>query len=64
MTSGISQQRGRRRRASARHFRKIETAIMDDIGQSLIDTFPVSDHPSWIPLARAVRKSPPTGLKS
>jgi hypothetical protein len=32
---------------------KIETiAIADEIAESLIDTFPASDPPAWIPLAR------------
>jgi hypothetical protein len=52
MTPRISHHRSRKRRADARHFRKIEIAISDEIYQSLIDSFPASDPPSWIALAR------------
>jgi hypothetical protein len=38
---------------STRTMQKIETiAIADKIAESLIDTFPASDPPAWIPLAR------------
>jgi hypothetical protein len=58
MTSRTLHRRGRKGRANARPFRNIETtdietiAITDEVAQSLIDTFPASDPPAWIPLAR------------
>jgi hypothetical protein len=50
--------RSRKGRANARPFRNTETIdietmpITDEVVQSLIDTFPASDPPAWIPLAR------------
>jgi hypothetical protein len=53
MKPGALQRRNRKDRAKARPLRKIETiAIADEIAESLIDTFPASDPPAWIPLAR------------
>jgi hypothetical protein len=65
MMSGALRHRNQKDRAKARPLRKIETiAINDEIAESLIDTFPASDPPAWIPLARVgtpkrPRKSPP-----
>jgi hypothetical protein len=67
MTPTISHHRRRKRRADVRHFRKIEIAINDEIAQSLIDSFPASDPPSWTALARVGvpnRKGVPTCPKS
>jgi hypothetical protein len=54
MTPGTSHHHRRRKgRASARPFQKIETMATDDeIVESLIETFPASDPPAWIALAR------------
>jgi hypothetical protein len=53
MMSGALHRRNRKGRAKARPLQKIETvAIADEIAESLIDTFPASDPPAWIPLAR------------
>jgi hypothetical protein len=53
MKPGALHRRNRKDRAKARPLRKIETiAIVDEIAESLIDTFPASDPPAWIPLAR------------
>jgi hypothetical protein len=52
MMSGALHRRNRKDRAKARPLRKIETIAIDEIAESLIDTFPASDPPAWIPLAR------------
>jgi hypothetical protein len=53
MMSGALHRRNRKDRAKARPLQKIETIATDDeIAESLIDTFPASDPPAWIPLAR------------
>src|SRR3977135_3518485 len=52
VTPRTSHHRSRKRRADARRFRKIEIAITAEIDQSLIDSFPASDPPSWVALAR------------
>jgi hypothetical protein len=39
-------------RTNARPLRIETTAITDEIALSLIDSFPASDPPAWIPLAR------------
>jgi hypothetical protein len=53
MMSGALHRRNRKDRAKARPLQKIETiATADEIAESLIDTFPASDPPAWIPLAR------------
>ena len=54
MTKGTSLDHRRRKgRGTARPFKKIETTATDDeIFESLIETFPASDPPAWIVLAR------------
>jgi hypothetical protein len=53
MTAGTPHHRKRKGRANARPFQKIETgAITDEINESLIETFPASDPPAWIAVAR------------
>jgi hypothetical protein len=58
MTPKPLHSRSRKGRANARPFRNIETMdietieITDEVAQSLIDSFPASDPPAWIPLAR------------
>ena len=58
MTPKTLHRRSRKGRTNVRPFRNLETinietiAITDEVAQSLIDTFPASDPPSWIPLAR------------
>jgi hypothetical protein len=54
MTRGTSHHHRRRKgRADARPFKKIETMATDDeIAESLIETFPASDPPAWVALAR------------
>jgi hypothetical protein len=42
VTSSVSQHRDRKRRAHARHFRKIDAAISDQIAQSPAESFPAS----------------------
>jgi hypothetical protein len=55
MMSGALHRRNRKDQAKARPLQKIvqkieTTAIADEIAESLIDTFPASDPPAWIPL--------------
>jgi hypothetical protein len=53
MTAGTPRHRKRKGRANATPFQEIETgAITDEITESLIETFPASDPPAWIALAR------------
>jgi hypothetical protein len=52
MTSGALHRRNRKGRAKARPLHKNETIATDEIDESLIDSFPASDPPAWIPLAR------------
>jgi hypothetical protein len=53
MTPKPSHLRSRKGHANARLLRKIETtADADEIAQSLIETFPASDPPAWVPLVR------------
>jgi hypothetical protein len=53
MTSGALHRRNRKGRAKARPLqKKIETVATDEIDESLIDSFPASDAPAWIPLTR------------
>jgi hypothetical protein len=52
MMAGALRRRNGKDRAKARPLRKIETIAIDEIAESLIDTFPASDPPAWIPLAR------------
>jgi hypothetical protein len=53
MMSGALHRRNRKGRAKARPLQKrIETVATDEIDDNLIDSFPASDPPSWVPLAR------------
>jgi hypothetical protein len=53
MMSGALHRRNRKDRAKARPLQKrIETVATDEIDENLIDSFPASDPPAWIPLAR------------
>jgi hypothetical protein len=52
MVPGALHRRNRKDRAKARPLQKIENIAIDEIAESLIDTFPASDPPAWIPLAR------------
>jgi len=53
MATGPPHHRKRKGRADARPLRKLETVeITDEITESLIETFPASDPPAWIALAR------------
>jgi hypothetical protein len=52
MTSGALHRRNRKGRAKAQPLHKNETVATDEIDKSLIDSFPASDPPAWIPLAR------------
>jgi hypothetical protein len=55
MAPRASQHRSGKRRANARPLRKIKTMAIadeDELDESLIETFPASDPPAWIPLAR------------
>jgi len=61
MMAGALHRRNRKDRAKARPLQKIETIAIDEVAESLIDTFPASDPPAWIPLARVgVPKRPAT----
>jgi hypothetical protein len=61
MMSGALHRRNRKDRAKARPLQKIETIVIaDEIAESLIDTFPASDPPAWIPLARVGTPKRPT----
>jgi hypothetical protein len=55
MAAGPPHHRKKRGRANARPLRKIETDEItddDEIVESLIETFPASDPPAWVALAR------------
>jgi hypothetical protein len=53
MTAGTPRHRKRKGRANAPPFQEIETVeITDEITESLIETFPASDPPAWVALAR------------
>jgi hypothetical protein len=53
MATGPPHHRKRKGRADARPLRKLETVeITDEITESLIETFPASDPPAWVALAR------------
>jgi hypothetical protein len=55
MTSRASHHRSRKGRANARPLQDSETIAStddDEILESLIDTFPASDPPAWVALAR------------
>jgi hypothetical protein len=56
--------RSRKRRANARPLPETETiAGADEVAVSLIDSFPASDPPTWIPLARVgIPKRKPSSL--
>jgi hypothetical protein len=64
MTSRASHHRSRKGRANARPLQESETIAGtddDEILESLIDTFPASDPPAWVALARAgIPKRKPT----
>jgi hypothetical protein len=64
MTSRASHHRSRKGRANARPLQDSETIAGtddDEILESLIDTFPASDPPAWVALARVgVPKRNPT----
>jgi hypothetical protein len=53
MTQRRSSHQGRKSRAKGQSAREIETTAIDDelVLQSLVETFPASDPPAWIPLA-------------
>jgi hypothetical protein len=55
MTAGTPHHRKRKDRANARPLKKSETVENTDedkIVESLIETFPASDPPAWVALAR------------
>jgi hypothetical protein len=52
MTSGALHRPNRKGRAKPRPLPKNETMAMDEMDKSLLDSFPASDPPAWIPLAR------------
>jgi hypothetical protein len=53
MTQKISRDRGQKGRANARPLQNNDTiAITDEVAVSLMDTFPASDPPAWIPIVR------------
>jgi len=53
MTPKTSHHRSRKGRANARPFQKAETvATIDEVAESLIETFPASDPPAWVALTR------------
>jgi hypothetical protein len=54
MMSRVSHHRSRKGRANARPLQDSETIAStdDEILESLIDTFPASDPPAWLALAR------------
>jgi transketolase C-terminal domain/subunit len=55
MTPKPSHHRSNKDRANARPLQKMETtaaADEDEITESLIETFPASDPPAWVALAR------------
>jgi hypothetical protein len=62
MTSTYDQDmrhRGQRGRAKARPLPEHEAIVSyDEVAEILIETFPASDPPSWIPLARVGRARP------
>jgi hypothetical protein len=63
MTSRASHRRSRKDRANTRPLQDSETiaGTDDEILESLIDTFPASDPPAWVALARVgVPKREPT----
>jgi hypothetical protein len=61
MMPGTLHRRNRKERAKARPLQKIETIVIaDEIAEGLIDTFPASDPPAWIPLARVGAPNRPT----
>jgi hypothetical protein len=67
MTSRTSQHRNREGRADARPLQDSETIAStdDEILESLIDTFPASDPPAWVALARVgIPKRKPTSRRA
>jgi hypothetical protein len=68
MTSRASHHRTRKGRANARPLQDSETIAStddDEILESLIDTFPASDPPAWVALARVgIPKRKPTSRRA
>jgi hypothetical protein len=68
MTSRASHHRSRKGRANARPLQDSETIAStddDEILESLIDTFPASDPPAWVGLARVgIPKRKPTSRRA
>jgi hypothetical protein len=61
MTSRILRPQNQKGRANARPSQIIETPAFDEITESLIETFPASDPPAWVAVARVgVPKRRPT----
>jgi hypothetical protein len=67
MTPRVSHHRSRKGRANARPLQDSETIAStdDEILESLIDTFPASDPPAWVALARVgIPKRKPTSRRA
>jgi hypothetical protein len=67
MMSRASHHRSRKGRANARPLQDSETTASTDneILESLIDTFPASDPPTWVALARVgIPKRKPTSRRA
>jgi hypothetical protein len=67
MTSKVSHHRSRKGRANARPLQDSDTVASTDdkILESLIDTFPASDPPAWVALARVgIPKRKPTSRRA
>jgi hypothetical protein len=67
MTSRASHHRSRKGRANARPLQDSETIAStdDEILEGLIDTFPASDPPAWVVLARVgIPKRKPTSRRA